>query len=431
MQHMPYSTLPALPMLSVITPSYNQAAYIRHTIESVLVQDYPNGEHIVVDGGSTDGTVEILREYGERYPDRFRWVSEPDGGQSDALNKGLAMARGEIIGWQNSDDYYLPNSFGDALRYLLHHPEIAVVYGDCQLVDESGIPVGVLSSGSYDYGRLLYYCYIPNAASFMRRSALLGVGGVQQDLHYTMDYDLWLRLGFKNQMAYLPGLRGAWRQVAVAKTNTGLVRNRLECVDAVRQAVSSPLLPPALLEHGRIALQRHILEAMLVALAYGEHSIAENMLHEALTLDPNLSEWAYICRRLLAKRVVSQHWFGEVEAGRVGQVPREMLVLLRAVGQLHTRQARQIIALNHLFAALEGSQRSGYRHGLFHLLRALNTDRAWIRYPASLLALFRLSAGDGIADQLNLVVDRVRAVADRRRSRKQTTTLRAYATSAL
>ena len=111
------------PLVSVVTPSFNQAAFIEETIQSVLKQDYPHIEHIVVDGGSTDGTVDIL----QRYP-HLRWISEPDCGQSDALNKGFAMARGEILGWLNSDDTYNAGGVSTGLHCEVSHPVLALVY---------------------------------------------------------------------------------------------------------------------------------------------------------------------------------------------------------------------------------------------------------------------------------------------------------------
>src|SRR5262249_45140624 len=122
------------PLVSIVTPSFNQGRFIRETIESVLLQDYPNLEYMVIDGGSTDETVSIL----ERYRDRFFWVSEPDRGQAHAINKGWKRAKGDILAWLNSDDMYLPGAISNAARYLVDHPEIGLVYGDGYHVAEDG-----------------------------------------------------------------------------------------------------------------------------------------------------------------------------------------------------------------------------------------------------------------------------------------------------
>ena len=124
------SFLPSTLKFSVITPSFNNAQYIEQTIKSVLEQNYPNFEHIVIDGGSTDGTVEILKKHSH-----LKWVSEKDEGQADALNKGFRMATGDIIAWINSDDWYEPNIFGNIAEWFERNPDKNIVMGDCNLID--------------------------------------------------------------------------------------------------------------------------------------------------------------------------------------------------------------------------------------------------------------------------------------------------------
>ncbi len=266
---------PSAPSLSVITPSYNHAHYIRQTIESVFNQGYSSVEHIVVDGGSTDGTVEILKECADRYPGRFRWISEPDQGQSDAFNKGLAMARGAVIGWQNSDDYYLPNAFAPSLDYLGQHPEVAVVYGDCKLVDEVGNVVDESLVGPFDLGRLFHACFVPNQTAFIRRDALVSVGGLDRDLHSVMDLDLFLKLALSHRFHYLPGLRAAYRLLSTAKISVGRLSGRLETISVVERILTDPLVPPQVAEQGRQALLFHLHDALIFALAEHELQTAE------------------------------------------------------------------------------------------------------------------------------------------------------------
>ena len=181
-----------LPRVSVVTPSLNQAAFIEATIRSVLDQNYPALDYIVIDGGSKDGTSEILR----RYSSRLRWVSEPDRGQADAINKGLRMAEGDILAYLNSDDLYLPGTLTRVAGYLAAHPEAGWVYGDCRLIDEAGNAIGRLRAPAFDLNRMILRgAYIPQPAAFWRRSAAAAVGEFDVTLRYSMDYDFFIRLG--------------------------------------------------------------------------------------------------------------------------------------------------------------------------------------------------------------------------------------------
>lgn len=182
-----------LPLVSVITPSFNQSRYIRETIESVASQDYPNIEHIVVDGGSTDGTVELLQSYGH-LGDRFRFVSEADRGQSHAINKGLQMARGSIIGWLNSDDTYLPGAVRKVVDTFQSSPEYAMVYGKAHYINEASQTTGDFNVLPFDRNMLYETCIICQPAAFIRRDVFVRMGGVDESLKFCMDYDLWIRI---------------------------------------------------------------------------------------------------------------------------------------------------------------------------------------------------------------------------------------------
>lgn len=179
-----------LPLVSIITPSLNQGRFIRDTIGSVLGQDYPRLEHIIIDGGSTDDTLEILRSYGER----IIWRSAPDLGQADAVNHGFRLARGDILGWLNSDDTYQPGAVRAAVEHLLAHPDTAMVYGDAYYIDHHNAVVGTYPTEDFDADRLAEACVICQPTAFIRRAALEKVGLLDPTLHYCMDYDLWIRL---------------------------------------------------------------------------------------------------------------------------------------------------------------------------------------------------------------------------------------------
>jgi glycosyltransferase involved in cell wall biosynthesis len=178
------------PLVTVVTPSFNQGRFIRATIESVLKQDYPRIEYLVTDGGSTDETVSILREYS----DRIRWVSEPDRGQAHAINKGWRQAAGSIVAYLNSDDVYLPGAVTHAVTALEAHPKAAAVYGEGYHVDEAGAILERYPTEPFDVGRLREACFICQPTVFLRRDAVERAGYLDESLRYCMDYDLWIRL---------------------------------------------------------------------------------------------------------------------------------------------------------------------------------------------------------------------------------------------
>jgi glycosyltransferase involved in cell wall biosynthesis len=179
------------PLVSIVTPSLEQGRYLERAIESVRNQSYAPVEHVVVDGGSTDETLDVLRRH-----DHLRWVSEPDRGQAHALNKGFAMTRGEILGWLNSDDYYLSHAVEEAVG-ALRATGAAVVYADVTRVDDDDRnPRRIRSRPSFDlWTELNLGCGIYSPAVFFTRAALNAVGGLDESLRYVMDYDLWLRIG--------------------------------------------------------------------------------------------------------------------------------------------------------------------------------------------------------------------------------------------
>jgi len=190
----------AAPRVTIVTPSYNHAPFIEATIQSVLGQDYPNLEYIIVDGGSRDGTVEIIQKYADRLAG---WVSGPDQGQTDALNKGFARASGQILAWLNSDDVYEPHAVREAVAYLQAHPEAGMVYGDCNFIDQAGQVIGAFNAQQTSYRRLRRGgVYIPQQAAFFRASLWQQVGPLDPSFYFAMDYDLWIRLAKISELHY-------------------------------------------------------------------------------------------------------------------------------------------------------------------------------------------------------------------------------------
>lgn len=190
------------PLVSIITPSYNQGSFIKETIESVLTQDYSNIEYIVIDGGSKDGTLEILNSY-RNTDSRFNFVSEPDRGQSHAINKGLKMAKGKIIGWLNSDDTYLPNAIKKAVESLKGDPNWGMVYGKAYATDKKNKALHPYPVEPFNKNRLFERCIICQPAAFIRKEVFEEVGGVDESFFFCMDYELWMRIAKKHEIGYI------------------------------------------------------------------------------------------------------------------------------------------------------------------------------------------------------------------------------------
>jgi len=201
-------------LVTIITPSYNQAAYLEQTIQSVLNQDYPSVEFIIVDGGSTDGSVDIIREYQDRLA---WWVSEPDEGQADAINKGLARASGDIVGWLNSDDYYQPGAIKDAAAMLVSQPALGMVFGDAITVDQEGNTLNELEFGAWGLKELMAFRIICQPSVFMRNSVLKQAGGLDKSYHYLLDHQLWIRIAQQAPIHHVPNCLAAARYHSGAK----------------------------------------------------------------------------------------------------------------------------------------------------------------------------------------------------------------------
>lgn len=206
-----------LPLVSIITPSYNQARFLEATIRSVLEQDYPNIEYLIVDGASTDGSVEIIRQYARRLT---WWVSEKDSGQSEAINKGLRRARGEIVGWLNSDDVYLPGAVSAAVAAFQSNPTAATVYGDALAIDADGKSFNMMQARQYTLVDLMAFNIICQPAAFMRLSVLVQVGYISPAYHLLMDNLLWMNMARLAPIVYVPQTWAAARYHDQAKNRT-------------------------------------------------------------------------------------------------------------------------------------------------------------------------------------------------------------------
>lgn len=242
------------PLVSIVTPSLNQARFIEETIESVRRQDYPRIEHIVLDAGSRDGTLEVLA----RHPE-LRWISEPDAGQTHAINRGFRMAAGEILSWLNADDLLLPGAVTAVVDAFRAGATSMMVYGDGDLIDENGRTLQPFRfTEPFNLRRLVeVHDYILQPAAFVRRSALEAVDYLDESLTWAMDWDLWIRIGQRFPVQYLP------RRLAQARLHPDTKTNRagwskLSEMRRILRRHTRRRLPPVLLIHGGGTLYRMV-----------------------------------------------------------------------------------------------------------------------------------------------------------------------------
>jgi glycosyltransferase involved in cell wall biosynthesis len=257
-----------LPLVSIVTPSFNQARFLEATIRSVVDQDYPRIEYIVMDGGSTDGSVDMLRQYSDQIS---CWVSEPDAGQTDAINKGFEMASGDIFAWLNSDDLYQPGAISEVVEYFREHPEVGLVYGDVDFIDEEGNRIGKFPAARTDYRRLRRgFVHIPQQATFFRSRLWKLVRPLDTSFFFAMDYDLWVRLASLTPIRYHRRCWASFRLHSRAKSMASADRCWPEMIRVHRRLDGSrwsiiyakylvrrilePVLPYRL--HARLWLQR-------------------------------------------------------------------------------------------------------------------------------------------------------------------------------
>ena len=237
-------------LVSIITPSYNQAAYLEQTILSVLSQDHPRIEYIVVDGASTDGSVEIIKKYAGRFAN---WVSEKDHGQAEAINKGFARATGDIVAWLNSDDYYLQGTVSAAVKVFEENPDVVLVYGNMLAVDEHGKTFNTLTYGQLSLEDLLCFQIIGQPAVFMRHSALRKTGGLNPDFHFLLDHLLWIQIARQGSILHVDQTWSAARYHAEAKNRAKAAEFGREAFRILEVATQDKVLAPVLAKVSRCA----------------------------------------------------------------------------------------------------------------------------------------------------------------------------------
>jgi glycosyltransferase involved in cell wall biosynthesis len=228
------------PKISVVTPSFNQGQYIEATIRSVLEQDYPNLEYIIMDGGSTDNTVEVIEKYSEHLA---YWVSEPDEGQTDALIKGFDRASGDIFCWLCSDDLFENRTLREVAEVFGEHPDWQVVYGDSFWIDADGRPIRFKKEIPFIRFIWMYdHNYLPQPSTFWRRGIYEEVGGLDARMKLAMDGDLWIRFAERTELHHVPR---AWSRMRYYPEQKNLrLRAKSDEEDALIRSRYLPDEPP-------------------------------------------------------------------------------------------------------------------------------------------------------------------------------------------
>jgi glycosyltransferase involved in cell wall biosynthesis len=209
---------PYHPLVSIITPSLNQGRFIATTLESIANQSSPNLEHIIIDGGSTDESIAIISEYAKAHPGRVTWISEPDRGQADAINKGMRRASGSIIAYLNSDDTYEPETVARVVTFFRDNPDIALVHGMGLHIGPEGHPLDAYPSHPCDHIALAENCPICQPTAFWQRNVIDTIGFFNPNLRFTMDYDYWIRISARLRIGFIPKHLANTRLHSDAKT---------------------------------------------------------------------------------------------------------------------------------------------------------------------------------------------------------------------
>lgn len=273
------------PLVSIVTPSFNQAEFIEMTMQSVLRQDYSPLEYIVVDGGSTDGSVEVIRKYA---PQLEYWISEPDRGQVEAINKGLRRANGEIVAWINSDDMYVAGAIGQAVEALVTNPQVGMVYGDGIMVDGRNKLLDLHRYRTYDALDLLCFQVLLQPTVFMQKEVLDHVGLLSDEYHMVLDHDLWIRIAVEKPLLHVPSFWAVERTHEQAKT-VAMTGTFVEEADAlIRRAEESPKLGELVKANQRkIRASLHAFKARRM-IDGGEYRKATLEILRAYVLDPRV-----------------------------------------------------------------------------------------------------------------------------------------------
>jgi glycosyltransferase involved in cell wall biosynthesis len=272
------------PCVSIITPTFNQSAFLREAIESVLGQDYRNVEFLVIDDGSTDDTRSVLESFGSR----VRWWSRPNRGQTATINEGFEACRGDVVTWLNSDDTLLPGAVSWAVDALERHSDAGVVFGDTLFTRPDGSPLSRSSTGPFDYETFVVECYnpIPQCSSFFRRSVLERAGPLDPHFYYFMDWDLWLRAGLITRFVYEPALLSTYRLHPESKTVSQARRSAPELEYMYRKYFQEGAVPPAIRQRKGEAFANMFFTSASYFIRGGDRAAGREMAWRAVRSEP-------------------------------------------------------------------------------------------------------------------------------------------------
>lgn len=272
------------PLVSIITPTFNQAGFLRATIESVLEQDYPHVEHLVIDDGSTDHTQAVLESFGTR----LRWWSRPNRGQTPTINEGFEACRGDVVTWLNSDDTLLPGAVSWAVSALARHAEAGVVFGDTLFTRSDGSPLHRSTARPFDYETFVVECHnpIPQCSSFIRRSLLEETGPLDPAYYYFMDWDFWLRAGLTRPILYEPALLSTYRLHPQSKTVAQTRRSAPELEYMYLKYFKGDQVPLGIRRRQREALANMYFTSAGYFIRGGDRKSGRKMAWRAVRSDP-------------------------------------------------------------------------------------------------------------------------------------------------
>ncbi|MGH9873560.1 MAG: glycosyltransferase family 2 protein [Pyrinomonadaceae bacterium] len=378
----------ALPRVSIVTPSFNQGCFLEETIRSVLLQGYSDLEYIVIDGSSTDQSVEIIRKYEQWLT---YWVSEKDSGQAHAINKGFSHTTGEICAYLNSDDVFLPGALREVASFFDRNAEAALAYGDCQIIDEFSRVNDLWVAPEFDLQELLFRCYIAQPASFWRKSAMAKVGDFNDEKHFAFDYEMWLRMAAAGQtLSHVPISLAQHRKAEGTKTVSRPEAFTAEIVSALETFFGSPALPVTMKSFAADAYAIAFLNHALLNFRLQSCDVARQALETAFWHSPDLVARQ---RELVIRAIVDN-----ADPSNPLNDAREYLdlVFMQLPGNAHALEqlCASVLRRVEILHSARSKDRGALRHARRLLLGTLIDDSAWMRNRAARGEFLRVLIGE-------------------------------------